>query len=487
MNAIETPRRRRDSTHLINRLHFEIRCPEQEQAFTLRHHFAQTLQPEIAEIIDQVCSEYVSEQEWLRIDKLELDLGHFAPNVFTRDFAATFRDRFAKQLAKQLGQISVGQRHAAKQNTGLQLFCHFMLLGSLPWWAREADVDIHAITLTLCTDMPARLRDFFGLHRLNRTVWTRSALQLDDAAKSAVIGLFSELRDAETDLLHWVETCKTNAIRFDEPERISGSIRRILLIHAADIIDHAREEGAVNKAVLDEVITAANPDRPESMLQLAKAAFGEQRTFGHPTSLASLPAKMAIEQSLADSEQPYGGSEDFSLYAEPETGPEQRYVVHHAGLILLAPFFSRFFDACGLLDGLEWRTKDSQYQAVHALKYLTTGLQKTAEYSLLLEKLICGIGIEEPIPLDIALQEQQIDQAHELLISVIEHWQALKNSSIDGLREAFLKRDGLITQKNNGWLLQVERKTLDVLLESIPWGYATITLPWNGYLIHVEW
>ena len=80
-----------------------------------------------------------------------------------------------------------------------------------------------------------------------------------------------------------------------------------------------------------------------------------------------------------------------------------------------------------------------------------------------------------------------MDQAHELLASVIEHWQALKNTSVDGLRGAFLRRDGLITRKNDDWLLQVERKTLDVLLDSIPWGYSTITLPWNGYLIHVEW
>ena len=70
---------------------------------------------------------------------------------------------------------------------------------------------------------------------------------------------------------------------------------------------------------------------------------------------------------------------------------------------------------------------------------------------------------------------------------MITHWSALKNTSIDGLREGFLKRDGLITKKENGWLLQVERKTMDVLLENIPWGYSTISLMWNDYLLTVEW
>ena len=57
----------------------------------------------------------------------------------------------------------------------------------------------------------------------------------------------------------------------------------------------------------------------------------------------------------------------------------------------------------------------------------------------------------------------------------------------DGLRDAFLKRDGLLIKKEDGWLLQVERKTLDVLLDKIPWGYSTVSLPWNSYLVFVEW
>jgi hypothetical protein len=63
----------------------------------------------------------------------------------------------------------------------------------------------------------------------------------------------------------------------------------------------------------------------------------------------------------------------------------------------------------------------------------------------------------------------------------------LKNTSANGLREGFLKRDGLLTRQDRGWLLRVEKKTLDVLLEKIPWGYGLIRLPWNEYLVTVEW
>jgi|CXWL01.1.fsa_nt_gi hypothetical protein len=488
MDAIEAKHRRKNGTHLVNRLHFEVGCPKQEQAFTLRQNFALTLQPEIVEIIDEVCSEYVSEHEWLRIDRLELDLGRLSPNTLTRDFVAAFREQFGKELAKQFGAFSGERRYESKQYSHLELFCYFMRLGTLPWWVHETDVEINAIALTLCINMPASVRTFFYQQKLNRSVWTRAALQLDDAAKSAIIALFNELRDVETLLIQWIETSKTSDIGFDEQVKMTASVRRALLLYAPEVIDNQDYESAI-PVVLDKVIDVASADWPESMLQLAKAAFGEQQQISkHGASLEALISEFASEQSPLDTRQRHNdSSSDSSFPADTELAMEQRYVVYHSGVILLAPFFRQFFDDCGLLNGLEWKSRDSQYQAVHLLKYLTADLKTTAEYSLVLEKLICGIAIEEPIPLDAVLQEQQMYQAHELLTSVIEHWQALKNTSINGLRETFLKRDGLITRKNDGWLLQVERKTPDVLLDSIPWGYSTIPLPWNGYLIHVEW
>ena len=164
-----------------------------------------------------------------------------------------------------------------------------------------------------------------------------------------------------------------------------------------------------------------------------------------------------------------------------------KYLVKHAGIILLSPFLKFFFKNLNLLEANQWKTKDAQYKAFHLLKFISTGLQQTPEYNLTLEKIICGVAIEEPIPLEIILSENEINESQSLLESVIEHWKAIKNTSVNGLREAFLKRDGILTEKENGWLLQVERKTLDILMEDIPWGYSTIAFPWNSNLICIEW
>ena len=140
-----------------------------------------------------------------------------------------------------------------------------------------------------------------------------------------------------------------------------------------------------------------------------------------------------------------------------------------------------------MLNDKEWKNKDAQYKAVHLLKFLSTGKQEMFEYNLTLEKIMCGLAIEEPVPIDVLLEEYETNEAIQLLESVIEHWKALKNTSVNGLRESFLKRDGILTRNENGWLLQVERKTLDVLIDSIPWGYNTIAFSWSEDLIFVEW
>jgi hypothetical protein len=104
-----------------------------------------------------------------------------------------------------------------------------------------------------------------------------------------------------------------------------------------------------------------------------------------------------------------------------------------------------------------------------------------------MEKLLCGLEISATIPREIALNETEITEATVLLEAVISNWAKLKNTSVEGLRETFLRREGILSKKENGWLLQVERRTVDVLLESIPWSYTTLALPWNPYIIFTEW
>ena len=158
-----------------------------------------------------------------------------------------------------------------------------------------------------------------------------------------------------------------------------------------------------------------------------------------------------------------------------------------AGMVLIAPFLKALFtNLKWYLDG-QWSSKMAQFKAVHLLKFIGTGDLSTAEYELTLEKICCGLTREESLPIEVPITALEKDEAINMLNSVIEHWQALKNTSVDSLRNTFFQRDGMLQKMDNGWKLQVERKTLDVLIDKIPWGIEKIILPWNDYIIFVEW
>ena len=79
------------------------------------------------------------------------------------------------------------------------------------------------------------------------------------------------------------------------------------------------------------------------------------------------------------------------------------------------------------------------------------------------------------------------EEAETVLQAAISHWQALKNTSINGLRSSFLLRQGLVREVENGWRLRVERKPFDILLDQLPWGIGIIKLPWMEEILWVEW
>ena len=60
-------------THLINRLQFELNCTDEDQAFNFRQNFGIIFQEQIINAADEICSSYVQEDEWIQIEKLEIE------------------------------------------------------------------------------------------------------------------------------------------------------------------------------------------------------------------------------------------------------------------------------------------------------------------------------------------------------------------------------------------------------------------------------
>ena len=170
------------------------------------------------------------------------------------------------------------------------------------------------------------------------------------------------------------------------------------------------------------------------------------------------------------------------------TNPEtERFEVDNAGLVHIAPFLPIFFDALGLLKEKTFITPQASERAALILQFIATGKSEMPEYHLILNKILCGIDLDEPLPLHLDLSDHEIGEINNLLDSVIEHWSALKGTSVRGLRDTFINRDGILTPQQNGWKLFVERITPDVLIDRLPWSISIIKLPWTNEIIHTEW
>jgi hypothetical protein len=79
------------------------------------------------------------------------------------------------------------------------------------------------------------------------------------------------------------------------------------------------------------------------------------------------------------------------------------------------------------------------------------------------------------------------EEAAALLSAVIRHWDALGDASAEALRGTFLTRPGRLSRRGDEDVLQVEARSVDILLDRLPWGIGMIQLPWMGKILWVEW
>ena len=175
-----------------------------------------------------------------------------------------------------------------------------------------------------------------------------------------------------------------------------------------------------------------------------------------------------------------------------ETNQDGPTYVANAGLVLLNPFLPRFFEYLGVLhtdDAGKQRISDlhSASRAVHLLQYLVNERLDTPEPELAFNKLLCGLSVTDPVMPTISPKDAELELCGQLLKAVTANWPSLANTSVSGLREAFLQREGRLLYIDEQWRLTVQRKTLDVLLDQIPWSFSVIYHPWMAQPLYVTW
>ena len=170
---------------------------------------------------------------------------------------------------------------------------------------------------------------------------------------------------------------------------------------------------------------------------------------------------------------------------------EDIFYVGNAGLVLTGAYLPRFFELLDMTEKVDgatrWKTRDAAARATHLLQFLVDGRTSAPEPTLVLNKTLCGLDLATPVDAVIEITEREREASEQLLKSMIANWQAIDHSSIVALRETFLQREGKLEQHENGWKLHVQRKTVDVLVDQIPWSLSVILLPWMSIPLYVNW
>jgi hypothetical protein len=202
-----------------------------------------------------------------------------------------------------------------------------------------------------------------------------------------------------------------------------------------------------------------------------------------PTEVASVPSVLAMPSRLSQRPTP----------ASSQSASSAPIWVDDAGQVLISAYAERLFKHLGLVDAGQFVDARAQARGVLCLQALVRGEEPSSEPFWPLSKLLCGVEPGDVLPACEPLNADEHALLAQLLGAVIAHWKAIGNTSVAGLRESFLQREGRLERQRaehgepQPWRLKVQPRAFDMLLDRLPWGFSIIKLPWMQGVLHVEW
>lgn len=161
--------------------------------------------------------------------------------------------------------------------------------------------------------------------------------------------------------------------------------------------------------------------------------------------------------------------------------------INNAGLVLLNNYINMLFERLKLVSDNKFKSLASQEKGVMCLYYLSTGQDRAEDIYLPLNKLLCGLPLTHQMSQGIKISDDDKTLMNGLIEAAISHWQAIGTTSINGFRGNWIIRDGLINNDVNSLNLIVEKRSYDILLNTAPFSFGLIKLPWMTELLKVDW
>lgn len=500
--------------HIIHKQKINLQVARMEEAHAYQDVVSDLMQNELSRRMETVFAELFPSNDIIRIDSLQVDVGKIDPANFETEFKRQFIEQFRKTLSSKKENLSEADNDEQLSNgqSLLRALTFFLEKGQLPWY-RQAE-SISAFEDEITAGFSAREYEYLfewlrRYHQDNSNLLQRLILQFSDLFLEK---LLVHLLPAQTG--DWKNIYNDIVVILTVCLNEKRSLRPVIWKYAFHVLlsnsEYAQDDTddawafhllkLLTSSLDIDTITALAEIKVNKKLKtsLVRGVFKNLVSFletreQEQTENVVTPVAKVKRGKKAKGEKNVMGDGDEKITAYKRSGnlrhsaDEEAYYIKSSGIVILHFFLKPYFEDIGLLAKGRFTDVAAQQRAIMLLHYLATGETEAAEFNLTLQKILCGYPLDDTLPAAIVLTKKEKEESDKLLTAVTDHWAPLKNTSISGLRDAFLQREGKLSAVENGWLLTVEQKTVDILLGKLPWGFSTIRLSWMQQLLNVDW
>lgn len=503
--------------NIIKRAIVEVYVSSSNDAFKVQNQASVFFKEKILPLIEKVVDSLNIPDQIIRIDKLELDFKKFDPDTSNDQNLLELGTQIREKLTKLIEQDSQDNfssdafslvKKRPKKEGDEELFIHLLKTGTLPWWAKtEESLRLEILAEQILKQPSDSFKNELETALKLEVVRKRIAYKLNPTAIEKILKLINNKAEEFIRLINAIiEFVKKSEL--NNLDSFNGAIYEHALLYKSNSVSSLR-------LFISELLKAKrNFVFAENLYNACEEKSTDSFFIDFTTNIKNgladvdniFDGKIKNMFTVADVKQYFTISEnkietkkivqnkksDLSNenYSDDTILPEVTgdYFIKNAGLILISPFLSPFFKELGLLNGNEFLSPIAVQRAVYLVHYITHGDEAIfEEHEMVLNKIICGMRVEAPLTLEFIITEKEKEEAVNLLQAVADHWPALKGTSGIGMRDAFFTRDGILEKQSNGWNLKIEKTTIDILLDKLPWGISIVKMPWNDSMIFVDW
>lgn len=490
--------------HIIQKQFIEVEMQKPPDAFAFRNRLGELYYQRILPGLENVFDEIGTEHKLIRKDLLDIDVGVIPSGNWEELFVAGAIRKIKEALSLESGislKVNVSGKSSevdtAKANSKIDtqnvedILFFFLKNGFLPWYV-IAGYDLEKELVVWINEQPSSFKSsfYYFLESRDRKIFLRFIYQFDDEILNRIVSLVVD-EELWKEIKHYERGIKTS-LRIITSDT---STRRRLFYYPLLQAALFRQSDPV-KIYLFSLIDEIQAEKPavarETILkEIAKRIVQDTTDKAKFKTGKAGKLSSGIDQLLFTDVLPPKKEVDKVIQAKKVETEIEGIYIQNAGLVILHPFLPLFFGHIGLTDDKNnFKDETSHQKAVLLSQYLVTGGTNIPEETIVLNKIVCGYPLEEPIDKELQLSELEIDEANDLLSQVIQSWKMSGvpvNNKVEGLQESFLQRAGKLAQKEYDWLLQVKQKPYDMVLSSLPWSIGIIKNSWMKGMLWVEW